>query len=353
MTFRAGVIWGEMATPRIEPNKENCSLSDLEVAEKCTPRQQSSRRMTALRALLVGQDSRSVALIFNVSRRTLTRWVTSFNARGIDGLVEGSRTGRPRALSLEKTETFREIVENPELAGEVHWTARKFHGYLCSTLGETAGYSTVVRWLHDQNYRQRIPRPWPDRQDEEQRKAHLTELAGWLLDDTIDLWYADESGFEGDPRPRKRWVQRGSKPTRVKNGEHLRVNVIGVVSPRTGEFSAIEVPECNTDWFQQFLNEANEALTFERPKNLLILDNATWHKAKSIEWGRFTPIYLPAYSPDLNPIERLWLVLKQVWFSDFVAQNRQQLIDRLDEALLWAIGRKNENHKTCTIKTKL
>lgn len=309
-------------------------------------------RMTALRALMLGQDAENVALVFNVTRRTLTRWVTDFNCSGIDGLIEGSRSGRPRAIPPEKNDLLRELIENPEKAGETHWTARKFHGYLSSELGEKAGYSTVVRWLHDQNYRQRIPRPWPDRQDEKQRQVHLEKLAEWMLDDQIELWYADESGFEGDPRPRKRWVQRGSKPTRVKNGDHLRANVVGVICPRTGEFSAIEVPECNTDWFQQFLIESQKVLSFERPKNLLILDNASWHKAKGIDWGKFTPIYLPAYSPDLNPIERLWLVIKQVWFSDFVAKGRKQLIDRLDAALLWAIGREEGNRKTCTIKTK-
>jgi len=42
---------------------------------------------------------------------------------------------------------------------------------------------------------------------------------------------------------------------------------------------------------------------------------------------------LPPYSPDLNPIERLWLLLKAEWFADFFAKNREQLIDRIDQAL--------------------
>lgn len=310
-------------------------------------------RMTAMRALLLGQDPHGVATIFDVAPRTLTRWIGAFNENGIQGLIDGPRTGRPRAIDPQKDAAYRQLVEQPELAGQTHWTARKFHGHLCSELGEEVGYRTVVRWLQDNNFRLLVPRPWPNRQDEEARKEYLGRLATWLSDESVELWFSDESGFEGDPRPRRRWAQRGSSPTRVKNGDHLRTNVIGAVCPRTGEFSGIEINSCDTDCFQAFLDEANRDLTFERPKNLLILDNASWHKVKSLNWGRFTPVYLPAYSPDFNPIERLWRLIKDEWFADFVAKNKEQLIDRVEQAILWALAGPERVRQTCTIKTRL
>jgi hypothetical protein len=47
-----------------------------------------------------------------------------------------------------------------------------------------------------------------------------------------DIWFADESGYEGDPRLRKRWDKKGSKTRMAKNGGYLRMNVIGMVCPR-------------------------------------------------------------------------------------------------------------------------
>lgn len=197
------------------------------------------------------------------------------------------------------------------------------------------------------------PRPWPDKQDQQLREEYLWQQSYWVADPTIEIWFADESGFEGDPRPRKRWAKIGSSPTRTKNGGHLRLNAIGLVAPRTGEFFAIEASGCDTDTFQAFLDEANKFLSLERNKNYLVLDNASWHKSKELHWGKFTPIYLPPYSPDFNPIEKLWQVMKDQWFADFVARNAQQLEERLDKALNWAIDRQADNIATCTLKTRM
>jgi transposase len=69
-----------------------------------------------------------------------------------------------------------------------------------------------------------------------------------------------------------------------------------------------------------------------------------------LHWGAFEPVFLPPYSPDLNPIERLWLLIKAEWFADFCAKTRQQLIDRIDQALLWAINRPDGNQTTCSLE---
>jgi transposase len=41
-----------------------------------------------------------------------------------------------------------------------------------------------------------------------------------------------------------------------------------------------------------------------------IVDNASWHEARRLNWHHFEVHFLPGYCPDPNPIERLWLLLK-------------------------------------------
>lgn len=337
----------------IQPNAENCSLAELETAMRAAPTQQAYQRFQALELMFRGYTHVQVADIVRKTRATLNDWIKRFNARGIDGLIDAPRTGRPPDITPEQTPQLRELIEHPEQAGQAHWTAKKFHGYLNQTMGHEVGYRTVVRWLQDQGFRLKVPRPWPDRQDEQARECFVEQVCQWLADEEIELWYQDEMGVEGDPRPRQTWIQKGVPGYVTRNGDHVRMNVCGMICPRTGEFFALETTHSDGDTFQIFLNEANDALKFGRKRQLLIMDNASWHKRKSLEWGRFEPVYLPPYSPDLNPIERLWLLVKMEWFAGFVAKDREQLIARLDLALMWVIGRKDDNQQTCRIRREL
>jgi transposase len=307
--------------------------------------------MLAMKLIYSGVSHEITQKTFNITSRTLFGWIKSFNENGIDGLIEGHRTGRTRKISKEQTKAYARLIEEPELAGEVHWTAKKFHGYLRDELEHEVGYSTVVRWLHENNFRLKVPRSWPHEQDEEKRKAFFEELKVLLKDTDTDLWYLDETGIEGDPRPRRRWEKVGNRGKVPYKGKHIRMNVAGMICPRTGQFYAWEFTHMDGAAFQVFLEHANKDVKFERKRNILICDNATWHKKKTLVWGKFTPQFLPPYSPDLNPIERLWLIMKAQWFADFVSKNKNELIERLDKALLWIINRTSKNKITCSIPT--
>jgi transposase len=68
--------------------------------------------------------------------------------------------------------------------------------------------------------------------------------------------------------------------------------------------------------------------------NLLVLDNGAGHKAKAVRGpSNVVPVFLPPYSPELNPIERLWRDLK-----DKLADVPTQTITALSDAM-WAIIR--------------
>ena len=108
-------------------------------------------------------------------------------------------------------------------------------------------------------------------------------------------------------------------------------------------------PRSLNNWIRKFNKQGIDGL-IERPRNIIICDNASWHKKKSLDWGAFEPVFLPPYSPDLNPMERLWLLIKAEWFADFFAKTRQQLLERIDQALLWAMNRPDGNKTTCSLE---
>jgi len=121
---------------------------------------------------------------------------------------------------------------------------------------------------------------------------------------------------------------------------------MGMVCPRTGQFFAIETSHSDAVTFQAFLDEANKFVAFDRPKNTMVVDNASWHKKKTLNWYALQPMFLPAYSPDLNPIERIWLTMKTRWFNNYVCRDVDQMIDRLDQASLDVVNNSDRNKKT-------
>ena len=342
-----------MRTKKSMPNTENFKPEELEQAMRCAPTMRSQNRLRAIKALMLGIEWRDVCKLFAVSDRTLSRWVSAWNSFGIDGLIEKHRSGRPKKIPAELAPKIIDVLDNPNSANQAHWTGVKLHGYLRKELDLSVSYSTVMRFLHDQNFKLKVPQPWSDRQDEALRAAFCQKLNELISDDAIELWFGDETGIEGDPRPRRRWIKVGKTGRVPRNGDHIRANVTGMVCPRTGEAFFCEFSHSDTDTFQAFLHEAARSICSTRPRQILVLDNASWHKASRLDWGRFEPLYLPAYSPDLNPIERLWLLIKAEWFTDFIAKTREDLFERVDKALLWAINRQKDNVKTCSIKTKL
>lgn len=344
-----------VARPRIELNLENATLQEVRVAMDCTPTKKGFRRLQALLWLYEGKSREEVAALSRFSPRQVLRFIQAFNLAGLDGLIPGRSSGRRRILPKEQVaEKIVPLIEDPSLAGQTHWTAVKLHGWIKQHLQIQLGYSTTVRYLHEQDYKLKVPRPWPLNQDEQQRAAFCEKLRHWQDDPQTDLWFCDESGFEGDPRPRRAWTKIGKVRTSPYLGEHIRHNVFGAVRPADGRLCSMLFNLCDSETFQVFLDTlAEENPPVEERRAILVLDNASWHKVKRLNWHHFQPEYLPPRSPDLNAIERLWLRLKADWFNGWIAKNARQLQDRLIAALQSLIHQPSVVQSQCYPKTCL
>lgn len=76
-----------------------------------------------------------------------------------------------------------------------------------------------------------------------------------------------------------------------------------------GESFILEMPYLNSECFQIYLEEFSK--NYPDSKNILVLDNGRFHKAKRLVIPDNIQLeFLPPYSPELNPMERLWQDLK-------------------------------------------
>ena len=126
------------------------------------------------------------------------------------------------------------------------------------------------------------------------------------------LWSQDESRFGLQTIQRRRLTLRSVKPVCPFEQAFENFWLCGAVQPNTGESFVLELPATDGDCLQVFLDQFALAHA-QNPGEVqvLLMDNGAAHHAKALRWpARVVPVYLPAYCPELNPIERWWQELK-------------------------------------------
>ena len=91
-----------------------------------------------------------------------------------------------------------------------------------------------------------------------------------------------------------------------------KFSIYGAVEPTTGESFLLELPYLNAPKLQIILHAFSPS--YRGTRNLVLRDNGRWHTAKSLVMpDHVVCLLLPPYSPELNPIERLWQEVTAQW----------------------------------------
>ena len=108
--------------------------------------------------------------------------------------------------------------------------------------------------------------------------------------------------------------------------------IFAAVEPGTDNAFALIMPHVNTQAMQKFLDHFSATIAQDEHVAML-LDQAGWHAAKHLRMPpNITPVPLPAYSPELNPVERVWLYLKQRFLSHRLLEDYEAIVDAASKA---------------------
>lgn len=109
---------------------------------------------------------------------------------------------------------------------------------------------------------------------------------------------------------------KGVKPICKFQQVFVSTYLFGAFSPITGDSFLLELPLCNSNTFQIFLNQFS--LQNEQELKIIVLDNGAFHKAKALKIpDNIILIFLPPYSPELNPAEKVWAKFKRQFTNRF------------------------------------
>jgi len=109
---------------------------------------------------------------------------------------------------------------------------------------------------------------------------------------------------------------KGVKPVCTVHQVFKSTYLFGAFSPINGDSFLLELPNCCTETFQVFLNEFSQQNPNEL--KLIVLDNGAFHKAHAlIIPDNIFLIFLPPYSPELNPADKMWQKIKRDFTNKF------------------------------------
>jgi transposase len=158
--------------------------------------------------------------------------------------------------------------------------------------------------------------------------------------DCVNLYFEDESRFGLFTRAGKLLTARGIKPVCAFQQVFKSTYLFGAFSPIDGSHFIQNLAKCSTENFQNYLNQFS--LIKPTELKIVILDNAAFHKAKKlIIPNNIVLMFLPPYSPELNPAERIWQAFKR----DFA----NRIFNSMDDLNYWLFGLYN-NIEATTVK---
>ena len=120
---------------------------------------------------------------------------------------------------------------------------------------------------------------------------------------------------------------KGIKPVAPFLHRFDNLYLFGAFSPITGSYCLLEMPHCNSHTFQLFINH----LAAQNPSEfkILILDNGAFHHAKCLQIPQnIALVFIPPYSPELNPAEKMWR-----YFKDRVSMIAYNSLDMLQQKI--------------------
>ena len=158
-------------------------------------------------------------------------------------------------------------------------------------------------------------------------------VASWRNGRPLRLMFQDEARFGRISDTRSCWCRRPARPLVKAMVTQQYTYAYGAVSPQDGCFDSLVLPHVNTECMQIFLDEI--ARRHPDDNVVMVLDGAGWHKSKDFHLPEnLRLLFLPPYSPELNPQEHLWDELREKYFHNRVFDSIDALEDHLVAALL-------------------
>ena len=301
------------------------------------------RRVSAMLAYSQGQEIETIAQDLSVSQESIYAWLRAFLVDRFESLVYRSTPGRPSKLTkTEKCHLKRIITAGPLAYGLRRgcWSSLLVQQVILNEFGVLYNRNYVCDLLKNLGFSYQKAKFVSAHLDAEAREKWLKQTWPELVKQADGkqklLLFVDEASFPQWGTLSYTWALRGQQPLVPTCGKRKAYKVFGAVDAFSGRLFYQGIEErFNSVTYTQFLTHILHKTTAHL---IIIQDGARYHTSADTRaffdaQPRLTPVQLPSYSPDFNPIEHLWKAVREdathnkyfAQFADVIASVEETL----------------------------
>ncbi|EDL1983521.1 TPA: IS630 family transposase [Salmonella enterica subsp. enterica serovar Typhimurium] len=296
-----------------------------------------ARRLIAMLMLHQGMTVTDVARLLCAARSSVGRWINWFTLHGVEGL-KSLRPGRaPRWPVADILQLLPLLVQrSPKDFGWLRsrWSTELLALVINRLFDVTLHRSTLHRYLRQADMVWRRAAPTLKIKDPHYEEKRLVIDQALAQEQTAHpVFYQDEVDIDLNPKIGADWMPKGQQKRIATPGQNQKHYLAGALHSGTGRVHYVSGSSKSSDLFISLLETLRR--TYRRAKTItLVADNYIIHKSRKVErWleenPKFWLLFLPMYSPWLNPIERLWLSLHETITRNHQCRYMWQLLKQV------------------------
>lgn len=296
-----------------------------------------ARRLIAMLMLHQGMTVTDVARLICAARSSVGRWINWFTLHGVEGL-KSLRPGRaPRWPVADILQLLPLLVQrSPKDFGWLRsrWSTELLALVINRLFDVTLHRSTLHRYLRQADMVWRRAAPTLKIKDPHYEEKRLVIDQALAQEQTAHpVFYQDEVDIDLNPKIGADWMPKGQQKRIATPGQNQKHYLAGALHSGTGRVHYVSGSSKSSDLFISLLETLRR--TYRRAKTItLVADNYIIHKSRKVErWleenPKFRLLFLPMYSPWLNPIERLWLSLHETITRNHQCRYMWQLLKQV------------------------
>lgn len=281
---------------------------ELERRARCTKDVHERLRLCVVLARSEGMSAESIAQAHRISVKNVYRYLSEYIAE--NKTQHESRGGSASKLNAEQTQ---ELLNH--LQKMTYLKAKSICKYVKDKYGIDYSIPGMIAWLKDNGFVYKQPIKVPGKLDPAKQETFIKKYEELKknLPDGEQIYFLDAVHPAFQSQSVCGWIKKGEIKTLPTTNKQFRMHFIGAISLQNMELITQEYKTINGENMIDFLK--NLERSSPASKIHVICDNGRSNKNKAIQaylqTSKIEIHYLPPYSPNLNPIERLWKIMRE------------------------------------------